>query len=313
MNVLVTGGAGFIGSHVADTMLQEGHTVTVIDDLSTGKAGNLPPSGSFVEADIRDAAVVEKLWKEQKFDAMMHLAAQMDVRRSVADPIFDAQTNVIGLLTLLETGRRNGLKKVVFASTGGAGYDDTVPFPTAETVPANPVSPYGITKNVSERYLRFYGITYGMQWTALRLGNVYGPRQNPHGEAGVIAIFANKILNGEPPRINGDGLQTRDYVYVGDVARAFSSALSMDYQGCVNIGTSVETNVVQIAEALCSALGSDLKAEHGPAALGEVRRSCLGNALAHQVLEWEPRVSLKDGIRATADFFRKQLDDPSVR
>ncbi|MFH0882811.1 MAG: NAD-dependent epimerase/dehydratase family protein [bacterium] len=313
MNIVVTGGAGFIGSHVADRMLEEGHTVTVIDNLSTGKISNVPPGAAFVEADICDAAAVENLWVEKKFDVMMHLAAQMDVRRSVADPIFDAQTNVIGLLTLLEAGRRSGLKKVVFSSTGGAGYDDSVPFPTSEAIPANPVSPYGITKNVSERYLGFYGGFCGLQWTALRLGNVYGPRQNPHGEAGVIAIFAKKLIEGVPPRIHGDGLQTRDYVYVRDVAQAFSAALKKDYQGFVNIGTSIETSVVQIAEALGEALGSSLKSVHGPVAQGEVRRSCLDNTLAHKVLNWQPTVSIQQGIRATADFFRKQAEDPDVR
>jgi UDP-glucose 4-epimerase len=313
MNILVTGGAGFIGSHVADRMLEEGHTVTVIDNLSTGKRSNVPPGAAFVEADICNSTNVEKLWVEKKFDVMMHLAAQMDVRRSVADPIFDAQTNVIGLLTLLEAGRRNGLKKVVFASTGGAGYDDSVPFPTSEAVPANPVSPYGIAKNTSERYLGFYGGFYGLRWTALRLGNVFGPRQNPHGEAGVIAIFAKKRIEGIPPRINGDGLQTRDYVYVGDVADAFSAALKKDYQGFVNIGTSIETSVVQIDELLAGALESNLKAVHGDAAPGEVRRSCLDNTLARTVLDWQPQVAIRQGILATADFFVKQAENPDVR
>lgn len=313
MNILITGGAGFIGSHVADVMLGEGHSVTVIDDLSAGKISNIPEGAEFVQMDIRDRDSVEKLWAEKKFDVMLHLAAQMDVRRSVADPIFDAQVNVIGLLTLLETGRKHGLKKVVFSSTGGAGYDDNVPFPTSEEVPANPVSPYGIAKNVSERYLGFYGRTYGLRWTALRLGNIYGPRQNPHGEAGVIAIFAKRLIEGHSPRINGDGLQTRDYVFVKDVARAFSLALKKDYQGFVNIGTSIETNVVQIAELLRSALDSEVMIEHGPEAPGEVRRSVLDITLAGKVLDWKPQVSVQEGIKTTAEFFIKQAADPDVR
>lgn len=180
-NVLVTGGAGFIGSHAADRMVALGHTVTVVDDLSSGVRSNVPPEADLVVADVRDAEAMGKLFAERKFDTMLHFAAQMDVRRSVQDPIFDAQVNIVGLLTLLKAGLANGLRRVVFASTGGAGYDDNVPFPTPETEPANPVSPYGIAKNTSERYLAFHHREHGLEYCALRLGNVYGPRQNPHG------------------------------------------------------------------------------------------------------------------------------------
>lgn len=313
MRILVTGGAGFIGSHVADRMLELGHEVTVLDDLSTGVRSNVPEGAEFVQLDVRDQKGVEKLFAEKRFEAMLHLAAQMDVRKSVADPVFDAQVNLIGLLTLLNAGVQSGLKRVVFSSTGGAGYDDNVPFPTPETEPANPVSPYGVTKNTSERYLRFYGIEHGLGWCALRLGNVYGPRQNPHGEAGVIAIFTRKLLDGGVPRINGDGLQTRDYVYVGDVVKAFELGLASERNDFFNIGTSKETNVVELYESIRTAVGVATEAEQGPPANGEVRRSCLANGKAREVLGWSPEVELSEGIGNTVEFFRRQQRNPAAR
>ena len=274
MNVLVTGGAGFIGSHVADRLLASGHQVSILDNLSTGRDANLLPDVPFYKMDIRDKDVHD-LWEEKKFDAMMHLAAQMDVRKSVEDPSYDADVNLRGLLNLMEAGRKSGLKKIVFAFSGGAGYDDSVPFPTPETVPARPVSPYGIAKISSDLYLNYYHVQYGIPFVALRLGNVYGPRQNPFGEAGVIAIFSNRLLKGEPAKINGDGLQTRDYVFCKDIARAFALGLNYDKVDTFNIGTAIETDVVHLFNLIREAASSQQTPEHIEGKPGEVRRSCL--------------------------------------
>ncbi|PSQ81010.1 MAG: UDP-glucose 4-epimerase, partial [Bacteroidetes bacterium QS_1_65_9] len=219
MKTLVTGGAGFIGSHVADALLADGHDVHILDDLSSGKKANLPDGATFHEAAIEsdDAA---QLFEEEQFAALFHLAAQMDVRKSVEDPVFDANINVLGFLNLMEAGRRNGLEKVVFSSTGGAIYGEPEYTPQDEEHPTNPISPYGITKLVAEKYLHFYHLQHGLQYVALRYANVYGPRQDAHGDAGVVAIFSRALLSGEQPEIYGDGKQTRDYVFVEDVVRA---------------------------------------------------------------------------------------------
>ncbi len=312
MNVLLTGGAGFIGSHIGDMLIEEGHSVTVLDDLSSGKECNIPPGADFVKMDIRDKAV-SKLWEEKKFDILVHLAAQMDVRRSVDDPVFDSNVNIGGTINLLEAGRENGLTKVVFTSTGGAGYDDNVPFPTPETSPARPVSPYGISKISTELYLRFYRKQYGISYIALRLANVFGPRQNPHGEAGVVAIFTKRMLTGEKAIIHGDGLQTRDYVYCKDVSRAVKLALSYDKSDSFNIGTSKETNVVEIFHAVRKAADSDMEELHGPAMPGEVRRSVLDCSLAEKELNWKPLISMEQGMEETVEFFRRQLEDENAR
>jgi len=305
MNILVTGGAGFIGSHVADRLIADGHEVTIVDDLSTGSRRNLPLPAQFIEMDIRDPKI-RQLWAEHRFEVMCHLAAQMDVRKSVEDPLFDADVNIRGTLNLLEAGRCFGLKKVIFASSGGAGYDDFVPFPTPETIPPRPVSPYGIAKITTELHLRFYRREYGIDYIALRLGNVYGPRQNPFGEAGVIAIFSNRMLKGEPATINGDGLQTRDYIYVSDVVNAFILALSGEQNEEFNIGTGKETNVVELFQMICGACGTNTDEIHGPAKPGEVHRSCLANDKAARRLNWIPTVKLDDGVRRTVEFFRQQ-------
>lgn len=311
-NVLVTGGAGFIGSHVVDLLIDRGYNVTIVDNMSMGREANLHPDAYFVKMDIRDNTV-HSLWAEKKFELMVHTAAQMNVRASVEDPCFDADVNLVGLLNLLEAGRKNGLKRVVFTSTGGAAYDDEVEFPTPETAPARPVSPYGIGKIASELYLNYYLKQYGISYGALRLGNVYGPRQNPFGEAGVIAIFATMLLKGKQPTINGDGLQTRDYVYCGDVARALVTALEAEFSDVCNIGTSIETNVVELFDLIRDAAGSDYERKHGPAAPGEVRRSCLANGKAKAVFGWEPEKDLKSGIEETVEFFKRFEKDETVR
>lgn len=303
MTILVTGGAGFIGSHIVDALLTAGHTVHILDDLSGGRRENVPSGAVLHEMDIRSAGVSE-LWSKHRFEVMFHLAAQMDVRRSVADPSYDADVNVRGFLNLMEAGRANGLRKVVFSSTGGAIYGEPEQVPQDEQHSLNPLSPYGITKLCTEKYLFFYEQTHGIEWVALRYGNVYGPRQNPHGEAGVVAIFAERMLAGQQPVINGDGLQTRDYVFVNDVVAANLKALDHEGSGIFNVGTSVETDVNTLFRILRDALAPDMPEEHGDGKPGEQKRSVLSFARSAAVLGWEPTVSVSEGLRRTAFWFR---------
>jgi UDP-glucose 4-epimerase len=306
MRILVTGAAGFIASHLADAFIAAGHEVSILDDLSSGRRENVNPKARFYQLDVQDPAVAEVFQRERP-EVLCHHAAQMDVRRSVLDPRFDARVNIVGLLNLMEHGRQQGLKRVLLASTGGAIYGEQEAFPAPETHPTQPVSPYGVAKLASERYLFFYFVSYGISYAALRYANVYGPRQNPHGEAGVVAIFCEKLLRGEQPIINGDGTQTRDYVYVGDLVRANLAALDSDFVGAVNLGTGVETDVNTIFRLLARLCCSSAAERHGPAKPGEQRRSVIDNALARRVLGWQPQVSLEDGLRPTVDFFRQQL------
>jgi UDP-glucose 4-epimerase len=304
MNILVTGGAGFIGSHLADAFLAEGHSVAIIDDLSTGKESNLHPAAMFLQADIRDAGAVDRLFEGGRFDVVCHHAAQMDVRRSVADPVFDASVNIVGVLTLLEAAVRHGVKKVLFASSGGAMYGEQVHFPADENHPTRPVSPYGVAKLATEQYLFYYREAYGLDCVSLRYANVYGPRQNPEGEAGVIAIFASKMLRGEQPIINGDGKQTRDYVYVGDVVRANLLALRYEGSGVFNIGVGVETDVNTLFHHLRTLTGSGCAEKHGEGKKGEQLRSVLDARKAIRELGWSVTRSLEEGLRLTVEFFR---------
>jgi UDP-glucose 4-epimerase len=307
MKILVTGGAGFIGSHLVDAFVGAGHQVSVIDDLSSGKRENLNPQARFYHLDVQDGSGVADVFRRERPEVLCHHAAQMDVRRSVADPVFDARVNLIGLLNLLEHGRQQGLKRVLLASTGGAIYGEQDVFPAPETHKLEPVSPYGVAKLASERYLFFYSVSYGISYVALRYANVYGPRQNPHGEAGVVAIFTEKLLRGEQPTINGDGKQSRDYVYVGDLVRANLAALQSDFTGAVNFGTGIETDVNALFRLLCKLCGSSAVEQHGPAKPGEQSRSVIDNTLAQRVLGWRPQVSLEDGFRETVAFFRTRL------
>lgn len=306
MKILVTGGAGFIASHVADAFVAAGHQVAIVDDLSSGRREQINPKARFYQLDVQDAGIAEVFRREQP-EVLCHHAAQMDVRRSVMDPGFDARVNILGLLNLLEQGRQHGLKRVLFSSTGGAIYGEQDTFPAPESHKTEPVSPYGVAKLASERYLFFYSVTYGISYAALRYANVYGPRQNPHGEAGVVAIFCEKLLRGEQPIINGDGTQTRDYVYVGDLVRANLTALTSDFVGAVNLGTGIETDVNAIFRLLARLCGSAAPERHGPAKPGEQRRSVIDNSLAQRVLHWRPEVSLEEGLRQTVEFFRQRV------
>jgi len=305
MRVLVTGGAGFIGSHVAEACLGAGHEVVVIDDLSGGKRENLAPGLRFEQCDIRGprAAEVVEGFRPQ---VLVHHAAQMSVTRSVAEPSFDAEVNVLGLINLLEAGRRAGLEKVVFASSGGTVYGEVDTYPISETAPTHPVCPYGVSKLSGEHYLFYYWRVFGLPYVALRYANVYGPRQDPHGEAGVIAIFSKRLLAEQDVTIFGDGLQTRDYVFVGDVVGANLAAMAADYCGGVNIGTGVETNVNDLYAIIKRHAGGPGKAVHAPPRDGELRRSVLSVALAERVLGWSPKKRLTDGLAETVDFFRSR-------
>ncbi len=303
MRIVVTGGAGFIGSHVVDGFIAAGHEVAIVDDLSTGHRESVNPNAAFHELDIGSSAAAD-LIRRLRPDVISHHAAQMDVRRSVADPIFDAKTNVLGTINLLDAARQAGTKRFLFVSSGGAVYGEQEQYPAPESHPTNPVSPYGVSKRSGELYAFFFQAEYGLPFVALRYANVYGPRQDPHGEAGVVAIFSGKMLRSEPVTVNGDGLQTRDYVFVGDVARANLLALAADATGPFNIGTGVETDVNTLARLLLEASGSRSEVRNGPAKSGEQRRSVIDSRRAAELLGWRPEVPLADGLRRTVDWFR---------
>jgi UDP-glucose 4-epimerase len=304
MKVAVTGGAGFIASHIVDAYVGTGHEVHILDDFSTGQRINLNPRAQVHEVDVAAPKAAE-LILAIKPDVLNHHAAQMDVRRSVADPAFDARVNIIGFVNLLEACKDAGVKKVIFSSSGGAVYGDRDPIPANEDHPTLPLSPYGVSKLSGEFYLNYYHLAFGLPYVALRYANVYGPRQSSQGEAGVVAIFISQFLAGKSPVINGDGKQTRDYVFVGDVVRANLAALESPYVGPVNIGTGIETDVVTICRLLRQGLGAKVDAVHGPAKLGEQRRSCLEISLAAQVLGWKPEVALTAGLDKTIVYCRQ--------
>jgi UDP-glucose 4-epimerase len=305
MKILVTGGAGFIGSHIVDALVGEGHEVVVVDDLSSGRRENVNAAAAFVRADIRSAEVQELCLRE-RFQTVIHHAAQMDVRRSVEDPLFDASVNISGSINLLESSAKSGVKQFLFASTGGAIYGEQDSFPADERHPTRPLSPYGISKLAVEKYLDYYRIVRGLQSVSLRYANVYGPRQNPHGEAGVVAIFASRMLAGEQPVINGDGLQTRDYTFVGDVVRANLLALRHPSSGVFNVGTGRETDVNALFRSLLAMTGSTCREQHGPAKAGEQLRSVIDAGLLEKTFGWRPSTALEDGLRQTVDYFRQR-------
>jgi UDP-glucose 4-epimerase len=308
---LVTGGAGFIGSHVADLLLANGFEVTVIDNLVSGNRDQVPTRATFHEIDITDERAA-RLVRESGFDVICHLAAQIDVRKSVADPAYDSRVNIGGALNLLEAVRQSGKRstRFIFSSTGGAVYGDLVPPPTTEEAPKDPQSPYGTAKLSVEYYMGYYARVHGLDAVALRYSNVYGPRQDPHGEAGVVAIFCNRLLDGTPLTIFGDGKQTRDYVYVGDVARANLLAATRPLPAigaldarAFNIGTSVETDVIELARLLREIAGTRVEAKHAPERPGEQRRSAVDGHKAQRVLGWQPKMSLRDGLADTYRYF----------
>ncbi len=305
MKILVTGGAGFIGSHVVDAYIMQGHSVTVVDDLSTGKKENVNSDARFIEKDIRDKNLLD-IFREGKFDILNHHAAQMDVRKSVEDPVFDASVNIVGTLNLLECCRAYNVGKVIFASTGGAIYGEQEYFPADELHPMSPLSPYGVSKLAVEKYLHYFSSIHGLAHVVLRYANVYGPRQNPHGEAGVVAIFVNKMLIAEQPVINGDGTQTRDYVYVEDVVRANSLTLQYRMTDVFNVGTGIETDVNTLFHCIREITGSKCATYHGPAKKGEQQRSVLGSTKAQKLLGWNPSVKLLEGLQKTVDYFQSR-------
>jgi UDP-glucose 4-epimerase len=315
MRILVTGGAGFIGSHIVDALVARQHSVSVLDDLSSGSRENLPAEATLHVVDVCDREKVKAVFDQVRPEAVFHEAAQLSVSRSVREPVFDAEVNLLGLLHVLENCARTGTRKVIFASSGGVLYGDVFE-PAPETAPCQPISPYGISKWASEQYLQFFTREHGIKTVALRYSNVYGPRQNPHGEAGVVAIFARKMLAAEAVVINGDGRYLRDYVYAGDVARANVLALERDLAEpftALNIGTGIATDVNQLAEQMRSSCGEVARRtgrpievpvpRHGPHRPGDLRSSLVSSRKAAETLGWQPTAVLADGLRQTVDWF----------
>ncbi len=306
MKVLVTGGAGFIGSHVVDRLILEGHEVVVVDNLSTGKRRNINRAARFYKTDIQSWRL-ERVFRNERPSVVMHLAAQMDVRKSVEDPVFDAQVNVLGMLNVLEQAVKHGVRKIIFSSSGGAIYGEQEMFPASETHITQPLSPYGLSKLCGEQYLSYYQRIGGIQMVNLRYANVYGPRQDPHGEAGVVAIFIQKLLNNEQAIINGNGRQTRDFVFVDDVVEANLAVMGQEIQGTYNVGTGMETSINDLFRILVEHTGSRCKELHGPAKKGEQARSVIDSTKLRHDLSWEPRVELTEGLKRTVAYFCERM------
>lgn len=304
MKILVTGGAGFIGSNVADRYIADGHDVVVVDDLSSGHKSNVNPLAKFYKMGIESKKLPD-IFEKEKPDIVNHHAAQINVRKSVKDPAFDAGVNIIGSLKLFQECAQHNVKKIIFASSGGTIYGEQNNFPAKETHPINPISPYGIAKLSIEMYLSFYAVTHGINYTILRYANVYGPRQNPLGEAGVAAIFIDAMLKNKPVTINGDGAQTRDYVYIEDVVEANTKSLYNGDCGMFNIGTGIETDVNTLAEKLKNLTNYKSAFKYGPSIPGEQKRSALDTAKAKKDIGWNPLVYLDEGISRTVDWFKK--------
>ena len=309
MKIMVTGGAGFIGSHVVDTFLANGYKVVVVDDLSTGRLSNLNPDATFYQVDIRSPEM-EEIFVEEEPDFIDHHAAQMDVRRSVDDPLFDAEVNVLGSIKLIELARKHQVKRFIYISTGGAVYGEPEYLPCDEAHPVNPICPYGASKHTVEHYLYMYQELYDLDYVVLRYPNVYGPRQDPHGEAGVVAIFTGQMLKGEQVVINGDGKQERDFVYVEDCARANLLALTAENPNTIfNLGYGYGTSINDIYSNLKEATDYKMSAINGPEKAGETQRIYLEASRARQELDWTPTIGLEDGLRNTVDYFRSVEKD----
>lgn len=305
MKIMVTGGAGFIGSHVADTFVKNGHEVIIVDDLSTGRRSNLNPAATFYEVDIRSPEMTE-IFEKERPQVVDHHAAQMDVRRSVEDPLFDAEVNVMGSIKLIELAREYNVERFIYISTGGAVYGEPEYLPCDEDHPINPICPYGASKHTVEHYLFMYRELYDLEYVVLRYPNVYGPRQDPHGEAGVVAIFSGQMLKNAPVIINGDGKQERDFVYVEDCARANLLALKTENTNTIfNLGYGVGTTINEVYENLRDITDYQLTAEHGPQKAGETRRIFLEAKKADKHLDWKPTIGLNAGLRETVNYFRE--------
>jgi UDP-glucose 4-epimerase len=306
MKVLVTGGAGFIGSHLVDRLTLEGHEAVVVDNLVTGKRRNINRAARFYKMDVQSWRL-ERVFRNERPNVVMHLAAQMDVRKSVEDPMFDAQVNVLGTLNVLQQAVKHGVRKVIFSSSGGAIYGEQETYPAPENHVLKPLSPYGLSKLCGEQYLSYFQRVSGLQAVSLRYANVYGPRQDPEGEAGVVAIFIQKMLNNEQAVINGNGRQTRDFVFVDDVVEANLAAMGQDTQGTYNVGTGVETSINDLFRILVQHTGSTCKEVHGPAKKGEQARSVIDSTKLRHEVSWEPKADLSEGLKKTVEYFRSRM------
>ncbi|MFC1963362.1 NAD-dependent epimerase/dehydratase family protein [Chloroflexota bacterium] len=303
MKILVTGGAGFIGSHVVDALINLGHEVVVIDNLSSGRRENLNPAAKFYELSIRDESL-SAIFEQEKPEIVNHHAAQIEVRKSTDDPVFDAEENILGSLNVIVNSLRSGVKRIIYASSGGAVYGDPEYLPADEKHPVNPVSQYGVSKHAVEHYLYLYSVLHGIEHIILRYANVYGPRQNPHGEAGVISIFAALMLSGQRPSIFGPGDKTRDYIHVSDIVKANILALEKEKNAIYNIGTGVETSDQEIFDTLAKVLGYSGTPIYAPVRTGEVYRICLNADNARQELGWSSKIALEEGMEQTAEYYR---------
>ena len=308
MRTLITGGAGFIGSNVVDRFIADGHDVAIVDNLVTGRRENLNPQARLFGQDITDIAAMRATFAEVRPEVVIHFAAQMDIRKSVADPGYDARNNIIGSLNLIQSAIETGVGKFIYASTGGAVYGEPKELPVDETHSINPISQYGISKHTVEHYLYLYNRLDGLRYTVLRYANVYGPRQNPHGEAGVNAIFAGMMLRGETPTIFGDGTKTRDYVYVGDVVQANVLALTAGDGEMMNIGTGVQTTDQEVYDAVAAAVGFDKPALLGEERKGEIRHIALDASKAKRILGWEPTIAFREGVRRNVEYVKATMN-----
>jgi len=311
MKIIVTGAAGFIGSHVADSYAALGHEVVVLDDLSRGSMRNVPGERRFYQADIQDRATIEGIFAKERPDIVNHHAAQMDVRRGVREPIFDAKVNILGSLNLIESAVASGVKRFIYAATAGAGYGEPKSLPVPEVYPVNPITPYGVSKHTVEHYLFTFHDLYGLEYVCLRYGNVYGPRQSSQGEAGVFAIFSEQLLEGIQPVIYGDGTKVRDYVYVSDVAAANVAALERGTCEIFNISTGVPKTDLDVFREIRRCLGRDsAECKYVPKRPGEIDRICLNVSKAKDLLGWEPKIDLEEGARLTAAYFKNEAAPP---